>query len=760
MLTRLLGALVAAVIGVGVVALSTLLFAAGQPQVPGRLSGAAVVVRSPSAPWSSADVLAGRLAAVDGVVAAVPDRDFYAQVVVGGRPRAQEVHGHGWSSARFGRRLLAGTPPGDGQVVLDRALGLRPGATVTLLTARGPAQYAISGVVDGPGIFVSDRTAARLAPGVRAIALDVRPGADVVAAVRGIVGADGRVLTGDERSALEPPEDARTRWIGMQVLTGVAVLAGFVTVFVVASTFAFSVAQRRRELGLLRTIGATPGQIRRMLYREALAVGAAASVVGVAAGALMAAPVGRLLVAVGFEPATYTVRFTAWPVAVSLAVGPVVALLGVWSASRRAARVRPLEALREAAVEARPMGRVRWVAGALATAAGLALAAGTATSDSATDGGSYALYSALALMVGAAVLAPAVVPPVVRALTWPLRGAVGVLVRENALTAPRRTASTAAPVLLTVGFAVLISGMVRTSTEAYAVGRSTVIKAGSVVAPDNTPGLSDAAISGVPGAALLPTTVYGPDGQAIDALGVDPATFNAAVVSSSLPDLDGAAAVVTRSAYSGDSLRVTFADGAVVTLRVVAVVDDRSAPVGLLLPRALVREHDPSALTSAVLVPRGVRLPAGAVGARVLDVDTYAAEQDRAEDRLVWLFTLLLIGVSAGYGAIAVANTLLMAAVDRRPDLRLLGLCGATRRQVRRTVAAEAALVVAIGALLGGAVALVGLVSIRAGLSEQVHAPVDLLVSWPTVLGVLATCLALAVAASLMGATRASAARP
>jgi putative ABC transport system permease protein len=101
-----------------------------------------------------------------------------------------------------------------------------------------------------------------------------------------------------------------------------------------------------------------------------------------------------------------------------------------------------------------------------------------------------------------------------------------------------------------------------------------------------------------------------------------------------------------------------------------------------------------------------------------------------------------------------------MAAVDRRPDLRLLGLCGATRRQVRRTVAAEAALVVAIGALLGGAVALVGLVSIRAGLSEQVHAPVDLLVSWPTVLGVLATCLALAVAASLMGATRASAARP
>lgn len=100
-----------------------------------------------------------------------------------------------------------------------------------------------------------------------------------------------------------------------------------------------------------------------------------------------------------------------------------------------------------------------------------------------------------------------------------------------------------------------------------------------------------------------------------------------------------------------------------------------------------------------------------------------------AEGRLVWLATLLLIGVSAGYGGIAVVNTLLMAAAGRAADLRLVRLAGATRRQVVRLVAAESALVVLIGAVLGGSVAFAGLLSIRAGLAEQVGAPVDLVVA-------------------------------
>ncbi|WCN82552.1 FtsX-like permease family protein [Micromonospora sp. LH3U1] len=785
---RSASAFVAVAIGVALVAAATLLLASGRPQVPDRLAQAAVMVQSPEAgapadsfaptrPWSAttATALVGRLAGLPGVAAAVPDRTFYAQPLVDGRPSTadtgrEDAHqGHGWSSAQLGGlRLTAGGPPRQpGEAVVDRALGLRAGTSVTLLTAAGPESYTVTGLVDAPGVHVADEVAAALAPGVRAIGLVLAPGADperVAVAARGVVGADGRVLTGDARGALEPSSDARTRWIGMQVLTATAALAGFVTIFVVSSTFAFTISQRRRELGLLRAVGATPRQVRRMVYAEALAVGATAGLIGLLVGAALAPTLGRLLVDVGFEPSTFRVRYAPWPVMVSLAAGPVIALLAVWSASRRAARVRPLEALREAAVEQRPIGRLRIATGVLLVAVGAALSLGTATADDARDGATFALYAVMALVAGATVLAPAVVGPVVRLLRSPVRrpgGAIGMLVRGGALTATRRTASTAAPVLLTVAFAVLVSGMVRTTTAAYAAGRVDNVNAGWIVVPDRAPGLSDRAVAATGGTALLPTTVFRtdpgtvPENRPLTALGVDPAGFATAnraltVVAGSLNDLRGDdTVVVTASAnrLPSEPYAVVFADGALVSLRVVAVVTDDSLPGDLLLPRAVVRTHDPSALTSTVYVRDRIDPP---VGARIVDVPAWAAEADAAEDRLVWLFTLLLIGVSAGYGAIAVANTVLLAAAGRAADLRLIRMAGATRRQVIWLVTAESALVVLIGALLGGAVAFVGLLSIRAGLAEQIGAPVDLVVPWSVIAGVVGLCLLLAVLASML----------
>lgn len=346
-----------------------------------------------------------------------------------------------------------------------------------------------------------------------------------------------------------------------------------------------------------------------------------------------------------------------------------------------------------------------------------------------------------------------------------------MLVRGSALTATRRTAAIAAPVLLTVAFAVLVSGMVRTTSAAYAAGRADNVNAGWIVVPDSGPGLSDAAVAETGGIALLPTTVYRTDpgklpaNRPLTALGVDPAGFAAAnrvltVVAGSLDDLQGDDTVVVTAATNlrpSAPYDVVFADGTTVSLRVVAVVTDDSLPGDLLVPRAVVRAHDPSAQTSTVYVRNRIAPP---VGGRVVDVATWAAEADAAEDRLVWLFTVLLIGVSAGYGAIAVANTLLLAAAGRAADLRLIRLAGATRRQVVWLVTAESALVVLIGALLGGTVAFVGLLSIRAGLAEQVGAPVDLVVPWTVVGAVVGLCLLLAVLASVLPTWRALRHRP
>ncbi|KUL22474.1 ABC transporter permease [Actinoplanes awajinensis subsp. mycoplanecinus] len=808
-LRRMTGALVAVMIGITLVTVALLLLVAGRPKIPDRLAGAAVVVQPPASnspadpfpptiPWSQAKAQewSGRLAGLPGVDAAVVDRHFYGQVIIGGRASGSTTEGYGWASVRLGgMHLVSGEPPRrPGEVVVDRALGFRPGDPVTLLTAAGPTPYTVTGLSDRPGLLVADEVAGRLAPGVTAIGLVLEPGADTAAVdtdARELVGAGGTVLTGAERGALEPRGDARTRWIGMQVLTGVSALAGFVTVFVVASTFAFTVTQRRRELGLIRAIGATSRQVRRMVYGEALLVGSAGAVLGVVTGAAVAPALGRVLIDAGFEPATYEVRYSPLPLLAGLLLGPLVALAGAWSAARRAARVRPLEALREAAVEQRRMGRTRWITGGTLIAAGVVLAIATAGSADPQDGATDALLSAMALVTGMAVLAPAVIPPIVALWRLPLRrggGAIGLLVRQGARTATRRTASTAAPVLLTVAFAVLVAGMVRTSTAAYAAGRAADVTGGRVLVPDDTPGLSDAAVATVAGAAILPTTVFTPDLRALSGLGIDPATFGQAdqgarLTAGALDGLRGPdAVVVTESAHTGvgATYPLTFADGRLIALRVVGVVADGSIRADLLLSDATVRLHDPSALTSAVHLTDGHPVngladagPASAgtagaaptdagaadaapasAGARVVDVAIWAAEADSAEDRLVWLFTLMLIGVSAGYGAIAVANTLLMAAQGRASDLRTVRLAGATRRQVSGYVAAESTLVVLIGTLLGGLVALGALLAIRAGLSEQVGAAVPLVVPWPVIGLVVGLCLLLALAASALPTRR------
>ncbi|GAB3852277.1 FtsX-like permease family protein [Micromonospora andamanensis] len=780
-----LGGVVPVLLGTAIVAASLLLLASGTPRVPDRFVGAAVVVRSPDVstpaipfaeprPWSAQEAtdLAQRLATLDGVTAAVPDHTFYAQPVRDGQPVPELTEGHGWASAALAPYpLVAGGPPThEREVVVDRALGVPVGDDLTVLTATGPATWTVSGLVDAAALFVSDATAHRLAPGIRAIGLLGRPD---VGAVAGTVGGAGTVLTGAGRGVLEPRPDARTRSIGMQVLTGVSALATFACVFVVGATFAFTVNQRRRELGLLRAVGATPRQIRLTVYREALVVGVPAALGGVLLGAAVAVPVGALLVDAGFQPPGYEVSWQVWPLLAGLGVGPLVALLGAGVAARRAGRVRPLEALRTAEVEQRPMTRTRWVAG-LAAAAGAGVAGLTAlATDDLTDLAMAAMLGTMALVLAATLLAPAVVPALVKVLGRVLPGVLGEVVRSSAGAATRRTAATAAPVLLTVTFAVFIFGNVQTTTGAYAAAREASIRAGAVLMPADTPGLTDAAVAAVAGTALLTTEAYAAD-TVLTAVGTDTARLNSvaarlsmlsgSTVALSQPDtMAVAGSTADRFGWTtGDTVPVTFADGQPAPLRVVAVVADGGFPGDLLLDRSLLRQRDPSVLASAVLLtgPPPQQTPPGAA---MVDLATYAARADAEEDRLMWVATVLMVGVTVGYGALAVASTLALATVTRSRDLRLLRLAGATRRQVLFTVAAESALVVAIGALLGGVAALLALLGSVGALAEQAGADVDLVVPWPAVAAVVALCLTLALLASIIPAlpqSRPSPSRP
>lgn len=767
------GTFVAIALGVAVVAGATTLYLSSRPEAPERYSASPVLVSSPSVgdndygepeyeSWTAREAteLASRLAAVPGVTAAAVDPVFYVQRVVNGKPtgdpEAARLDGHAWSSAALGGyRLSAGAAPGrEGEVAVP---GVTPGTRIDVLTAAGPARWTVTGTVDGPGFYVADAVALRMAPGVRVIGLTVGGDAGAVAeAARGVVGAEGAVLTGRERDSLEPVSVTRVRWLGAQLLIAMVGLGAFVAVFVVASTCALSAAQRRREIGLLRAVGATPGQVRRMMYAETVVVAVLASLAGLPVGMLAASLLDGPFVDAGLEPAGFTVTVQPLALAGSFLLGVVVALAGVAVVARRSSRTPPLDALREAAVERRAMTPVRWIAGLAGVVAGVVLLARLPAMPI-TVRSTAGLGAAMLLLTAAALLAPVVIVPLVRAATWPWRrAATGMLVREGTLVAVRRVASTAAPVLLTVGFTVLLTGTVATIDNVQGADEAADIPAATVLAPDGVPGLSDAVVAAQPGSSRLPTRVLittGSTTKGYDAVGMPGGEF---------ADLRGRAGTAGRGGMStdnsglvldeatakkmrvkaGTTLAVTWADGTSERLAVRAITAEAT---GVVLRRDAVRRHDPAALTGAVLLSGP---PVAQVGARAMTAREYVQIDIDDEGRLVDLFLAVLIGLTVGYTGLAVANTLLMATAARRGEFRAMRLAGATTGQVLRVTTAEAVLAVAAGTMLGGAVAAISLDGVRSAVEAELDRAVPLVVPWSAATTVTAVCALVAVVAT------------
>ncbi len=746
------GTFIAIALGVAVVAGATTVYLSSRPQLPARYGDAAVLVRSPSVvdtdgltayeSWTAAeaDTLASRLATLPGVRQAVVDPTFYLQRMSGGRPvgdpEAARVDGHAWSSTVLGGyRLTAGVPPSRaGEVAVA---GAAPGTRLEVLTAAGPATWQVTGTVDGPGFYVSDASALGMSAGVRVIGLAVSGDpAEVASAARPIVGPDGAVLSGRGRDSLEPEDVTRIRWLGAQLLIALVALGVFVTIFVVSSTCALSAAQRRREIGLLRSVGATPGQVQRLMYAETAVVAVLGGLAGVPLGALTAPLLTRPLVHHGLEPAGFTVHPQPAALGGAFLLGLIVALLGVAVVARRASRVPALDALREAAAERRSMTPLRWAAGPGAAVAGLGLLAALPSMPielRSTAG----LGGAMLLLTAAALLSPIVIVPLVRAVTWPWRrAATGMLVREGTLVAVRRVASTAAPVLLTVGFTVLLTGTVATVSRAEGLDETAKISAATVLAPDGTPGLSRAAVDAQEGSARLTTNVV------ITAGGTATAFDAAGVRGRSVVVLDRETARKLHLS-AGATLHLRWADGSESAVPVSAVKTGTGADV--LLPWDQVRRHDPSALVDSVLLTGP---PVTAAGAKAMSARDYVQKGLDEENDLGDLFLVVLIGLGVGYTGLAIANTLAMATAARRTEFRSLRLAGATTGQVLQVSTAESLLSVAVGTALGAAVAAASLNGVRAAIGAELHRTVSIVVPWSSALAVTVACALIAAVAT------------
>ncbi|MFE4633713.1 FtsX-like permease family protein [Streptomyces sp. NPDC056773] len=711
--------------------------------------------------------------AVPGVGRAVPELTFQAVPLTKGGPGgpgadgAKPSYGHAWSSAALTPFTLAEgrAPQGGDEVVVDRGLAaraaLKPGSELTVQSTGAPKTYTVSGIAATAGgslahqsaLFFGDAEAQRLAARegrVSAIGVLPAPGTDpgeLAGRIRqALQGTTAQVATGDERGPVEflDAAGARIKLVSMGGAMGGTSL--LVAVLVVVGTFSLSIQQRHRELALLRAIAATPGQLRRMIGREALLVGLAAGVAGALAGLPLAAWLHGRFVEAGVVPVT--LERTAGIFPMIAAVG--ASLLGAWAAARitarRVARVRPAEALAEAAVE---RSRPRWarlVAGVLLLAAGAVLVAVLSTLRTEPASTPVTFLAVVVLAGAVSLLGPLIVKAAAALLAGPLRlaGPGGRLATANLRGNAIRMASAVTPLTLLIGMACTVLFVTPTLGDAARAQAREGVRAEWVLQGrgPGVPGAAAERIRRTPGVLAATEIVHTSIRVGLTkyaAQGVTPAgldrTWDPGVTAGSLAGFGEKSVAVSELAADqlglkpGSPLSLTLGDGTPVTLTVSAVYARGLGFGDVTLPHGLVAAHVDDPLASSVLVagPAAREALASAVreypGVAVLS----AAEADGArEDRQAAgaEINLLAMGLVLAFTAIAVANTLAMSTGERLREFAMLRLAGATRRQVRGMLRAEALAVLLMGVVLGSGISLAVLTAFSVGMTGSAAAVV------------------------------------
>ncbi|MEV1025337.1 ABC transporter permease [Streptomyces sp. NPDC050264] len=710
--------------------------------------------------WLSADV-AQKIREVPGVRRAVPELTFPAQPLAPGAADAgRPAYGHAWDSAALTPyALTAGTAPRSARdLVVDRDLAhrahLAPGDRLTVQSTQDPRSYRVTGIAaPGTGVAVTHQTslffsaaeAERLAahPGkVTAIGVIPERGQEAgqlkQAVERALDGTHARVTTGEARGTVEflDASAARVKLVSMGGAMGGTSL--LVAVLVVAGTFALSVQQRHRELALLRAIAATPRQIRALLGREALVVGAAAGVVGALLGLPLGGRLYRRFVELGAVPPTLERTVSFFPVAAAL----VATLFGAWAAARvaarRIARIRPAEALSEASVEPGRPPLPRIVAGLVALTGGTVLVVvlgGLRTEAASTP---VTFLTVVVLAVAVSLLGPLLVKATMAVLGRPLRmtGPGARLAAANVRGNAVRMAAVVTPLTLLVGMTCTVLFAQPTLGDAARAQVRDGVRADWVLAAQG-PGVPEAAVralradQGTTATQVVRSTVrVGLDkypAQGVTSAGLT-RTWDPDVTAGSLDGFGARSVAVSELAADqlhlkpGSTLKVTLGDGTPAALTVAAVYARGLGFGDLTVAHALLSHHIDNPLASSVLVStsRTQRQLATTLrefpGVRILSPGAADGLQEARQQANAEV-NLLAMALVLAFTAIAVVNTLAMSVSERIREFALLRLAGATRRQVLRMLRIEALTVVLMGVVLGSGIALAVLTAFSLGMT-------------------------------------------
>jgi putative ABC transport system permease protein len=715
-----------------------------------------------------------RVAALPGVRTAVADSATPAQVLPASGNSGVAAQVHPWASAVLAPfTLRSGVAPGVGQAVLDAGtaarLGAHPGSVVRLLLPSGVRDVTVSGIAATPGtppadptVFVAASPGGRVdvigaiaAPGVSTAAVAHAVDALLPHPARDADGAFPRVYTGAARGMVETPDVARGRELAIALPSVFGGCTLFIAALVIAGTVGLSVQQRHRDIALLRAIGATPRQVRRMVVREAAVLAVLAGASGVWGGFAAVWWLRDQFVHRGMTPPDFAVRVSWVPPLIAAASTLLIAVVAAWVASLRASRIRPTEALVESSVERRRGGWLRLLLGLVALAGGVTLAIVTEhTRGDQAAGVAVGVVAALSTAVW--LIAPwlnrfaaALAGTGMRAF-----GVTGRLAAANAAASARRLAPVVSSLVLAVGLGgsmwfVQTSIAHRTAEQSRAGLRSDFVvtgpglPAGSVAALRDVPGVH--AVTGVIQSVML---YRSEGGTQYTAQGIDGsrATFDLDVTSGSLADLQSGTIALDRltaeivHAHVGGEFRGWYPDGTPAALRVVAEYSRGLGFAAVTLPAQALAPHT-SGLTSLAFVSADPSARAGlarvlervAPGVSIVDRANYEAALDKDLAQNAWA-NQVIVGVLLAYVAIAAVNTLAMAAMGRRRELATLRLAGTTRTQILRMVRAEQALLLTVGLIIGGVVAAATLVPMVRGLTGTAT-PYIPLTGWASVIG-------------------------
>ncbi|MCZ0979871.1 ABC transporter permease [Streptomyces diastatochromogenes] len=697
------------------------------------------------------------VAKLDGVASVTPRVDGFAGVP----DKNGKLIGVGWSNkgtnfapGKDGKdrayAFTAGTGPvEDTQVALDKETadkgGYKVGDTVRVATNGPVKEYTLSGVFTtedgavnaGGSLVVFDTAVAQklyLKPGYFSdLTVGAASGAHADKLLDEVLKVVPKSATAQTGQALAD-QQAKDIESGLgalnQVLLGFAGIALFVGVFLISNTFTMLVAQRTKELALMRAVGASRKQITRSVLAEAGIVGLLASAVGYVLGIGLAAGLRSAMSAFGMKVPGGDLVLGVTPALAAFGVGVLITMLAAWLPGRRAAKIPPVAAMSSVHATASTKSLVvRNSIGAALTALGVVLIV-LGAGQGGDEGRMFIAGGAFLTLIGIIVLIPMLSRPVIALIRPLFVGAFGVsgkLAGLNAVRNPRRTGATASA--LAIGLTLVTGLSVLGATVGSALDKATTdqIKADYMVSMASGTGLSDEALKALekaPGVtAVSPQQAGSLDikGRFTAASGVTPGAIDKVlkldVVEGSMNSLaQGRIAVDDKTAEKrglkvGTTVPVEYTDKQKARLTVGAIYESSDFVSPVLLDKKLLDAHEQQPYIGQIFV----KTDGGASAANekalskamgdnpAITVMDHKDIRDAFGGPINMLLNIMygLLGMALIIAVLGVVNTLAMSVFERQQEIGMLRAIGLDRRRVKRMVRLEAIVISVFGAVVG-----------------------------------------------------------